>query len=143
MTDTGTAARYPENTAIGAYAPGRYMCRCLTCGGSFEGDKRAISCRGCALAFASKLSAPVERERVAMVIGSFLIHDDHGGPDDIVLQDVIGGDYEESIRRVYELTDQIIALFALQPLGGGGEGGSSRDIAPGVQRTSLGGGSDQ
>lgn len=56
----------------------------------------------------------VGREAVARVIGSYLVHDDKGGPDDETLHDVIGGDYEEATRRVYELTDRVLALLPLQ-----------------------------
>lgn len=51
------------------------------------------------------------REEIARLIGSFVVVDDKGGPDTIVLQDVIGGDYDESVGRVYALTDAIISLF--------------------------------
>lgn len=32
----------------GAWAPGDYMCRCMTCQAYFHGDKRAHSCADCA-----------------------------------------------------------------------------------------------
>ena len=53
-----------------------------------------------------------DREAIAGVIGSYVVYDDKGGPDTEVLQDVIGGDYDESVRRVYELTDAIIAMLS-------------------------------
>ena len=31
------------------YAPGSYMCRCMTCTKQFEGDKRAFTCLECAV----------------------------------------------------------------------------------------------
>ena len=34
---------------IGGYAPGNYDRKCCTCGDHFDGDKRAITCRTCAL----------------------------------------------------------------------------------------------
>lgn len=41
-----------EDAALIVYgwAPGRYMCKCVMCGESFEGDKRAVMCRPHALA---------------------------------------------------------------------------------------------
>jgi hypothetical protein len=34
--------------AKGNWAPGKYMCRCIKCGKTFAGDKRAGSCADCA-----------------------------------------------------------------------------------------------
>lgn len=51
------------------------------------------------------------REKVAQMIGSYVVHGDNGGPDTEVLHDVIGGDYDEATRRVYELTDAILNLI--------------------------------
>lgn len=34
------------------YGPGTYECRCLTCGETFEGAKRAFNCLPCARAIA-------------------------------------------------------------------------------------------
>ena len=48
-----------------------------------------------------------ELEQIARTIGSYVVHDDHGGPDTKVLHDVIGGDYDEATRRVYELANLI------------------------------------
>jgi hypothetical protein len=39
----------PYSGRVGGYAPGTYECRCLRCGASFEGDKRAVICLPCAL----------------------------------------------------------------------------------------------
>ena len=39
------------NERIGGYAPGGYHCKCLTCEEFFDGDKRAIACKICALLF--------------------------------------------------------------------------------------------
>lgn len=47
----------PEDSPVGAYAPGRCWDRCVHCGGTFTGDKRAVYCRGCALASAEKRAA--------------------------------------------------------------------------------------
>lgn len=55
------------------------------------------------------------REKVANLIGSYVVHDDHGGPDGEVLHDVIGGDYDEATRRVYELTDSVLAALVEPP----------------------------
>lgn len=51
------------------------------------------------------------REAVARMIGSFVVYDDHGGPDTEVLADVIGPNYDENTRRVYALTDAILATI--------------------------------
>ena len=34
---------------IGGYAPGNYMCNCVICKSTFQGDKRAIQCEPCAI----------------------------------------------------------------------------------------------
>ena len=46
-----------QNFRLGAYATGRYSCRCSTCGEEFEGDKRALSCLPCELAGVKSLKA--------------------------------------------------------------------------------------
>jgi hypothetical protein len=33
---------------LGGYAPGHYICECISCGNEFEGDKRAYQCLDCA-----------------------------------------------------------------------------------------------
>jgi hypothetical protein len=38
-----------EKYPIGGYAPGSYMCECVTCKKKFMGDKRAAQCEPCAL----------------------------------------------------------------------------------------------
>lgn len=38
---------------VGAYAPGTYECKCLSCGRTFEGDKRALHCFDCATSIAA------------------------------------------------------------------------------------------
>ena len=42
----------PQTTTgrIGGYAPGGYLCRCMSCNQTFIGDKRAVSCLPCAVA---------------------------------------------------------------------------------------------
>jgi hypothetical protein len=55
------------------------------------------------------------REKVARIIGSYVVYDDKGGPDTEVLHDVIGGDYDEATRRVYELTDAVLSAVAPLP----------------------------
>jgi hypothetical protein len=40
-----TIVQYP----IGGYAPGNYICRCVTCKKDFIGDKRAVQCIECAM----------------------------------------------------------------------------------------------
>jgi hypothetical protein len=37
--------KYP----IGGFAPGDYMCKCVTCKEQFHGDKRATQCETCAI----------------------------------------------------------------------------------------------
>ena len=37
-----------ENLRAGGFAPGDYFCRCTDCDTTFEGDKRALRCQGCA-----------------------------------------------------------------------------------------------
>jgi hypothetical protein len=37
--------KYP----IGGFAPGDYMCKCVTCKEQFIGDKRAVQCEPCAI----------------------------------------------------------------------------------------------
>jgi len=37
--------KYP----IGGFAPGDYMCKCVTCKEQFHGDKRATQCEPCAI----------------------------------------------------------------------------------------------
>ena len=39
--------------AIGFYAPGEYICRCMTCSAQFIGDKRALQCADCAYSAAA------------------------------------------------------------------------------------------
>jgi hypothetical protein len=57
-----TEQKYP----IGGYAPGSYQCRCITCGGGFVGDKRAVQCEPCAIATREKFDVltPAEQEKV-------------------------------------------------------------------------------
>ncbi len=50
--------KYP----IGGFAPGNYTCKCVSCGISFHGDKRAVQCELCALEAEAKNLAPVEDE---------------------------------------------------------------------------------
>ena len=42
------------------YAPGRYDVECRICGGEFLGDKRAKTCKGCAI------STPLKKENAAL-----------------------------------------------------------------------------
>ena len=43
------------NELVGyGFAPGNYSCHCCVCGKTFEGDKRAVTCRECALAMKAK-----------------------------------------------------------------------------------------
>lgn len=37
--------KYP----IGGFAPGNYMCKCVTCKHEFHGDKKAVQCETCAI----------------------------------------------------------------------------------------------
>lgn len=38
-----------SDSAVGAYAPGNYDCMCVVCKKHFEGDKRSVMCRPCAV----------------------------------------------------------------------------------------------
>ncbi len=44
----------------GSWAPGGYMCSCITCGRYFEGDKRAVVCADCAYARKQVLESGVK-----------------------------------------------------------------------------------
>ena len=50
--------KYP----IGGYAPGNYMCRCVTCKEEFKGDKRAVQCEPCGIMGAERLQGTWLRE---------------------------------------------------------------------------------
>ncbi|WP_085033953.1 hypothetical protein [Ensifer aridi] len=39
----------PNPWPLRGYAPGSYLCRCISCGCEFEGDKRATECLECAI----------------------------------------------------------------------------------------------
>lgn len=39
---------WPKHPVLG-YAPGDYMCKCITCGSGFFGDKRSVMCGDCAM----------------------------------------------------------------------------------------------
>ena len=55
-----TAAPQPALEALKKwrYAPGNYSCLCLDCGSSFDGDKRATTCRPCAEKSEAAYEAP-------------------------------------------------------------------------------------
>lgn len=80
------------------------------------GDMRPLLLKEIAVDVAARAEArpapAVDREAVARAIGSYVVYDDKGGPDDETLHDVIGGDYVEATRRVYELTDRVLALLS-------------------------------
>lgn len=44
MTDAKTTPRW-----TGSYAPGGYLCRCMSCNTTFMGNKRSASCFQCAV----------------------------------------------------------------------------------------------
>ena len=55
--------RFNERAAmykLARYAPGDYECRCVTCGRSFIGDKRACRCFDCATTLVQKHSVADE-----------------------------------------------------------------------------------
>lgn len=81
---------------------------CTDCGG---GGVTYQSERRCACQLAEARSEGGMRERVARVIGSWITHDDQGGPDTYVLHDAFPGDYDERTARVYALADAIDALY--------------------------------
>jgi hypothetical protein len=47
------------------FVPGNYFCRCSTCGGEFEGDKRAWACESCATFKAAAMNASASEPREA------------------------------------------------------------------------------
>ena len=51
----------------GSWAPGGYACVCLTCGSTFDGDKRAVSCADCAYAEPDALTETDARNIVSTV----------------------------------------------------------------------------
>lgn len=46
-------AKTPKPWPLGGYAPGDYVCKCLSCDRQFSGDKRATSCLECAVDYAA------------------------------------------------------------------------------------------
>jgi hypothetical protein len=55
VTDANTVSAENEAAPVpgkpwplGGYAPGNYLCQCVTCGTVFVGDKRAVTCLECA-----------------------------------------------------------------------------------------------
>lgn len=52
----------PEDLRRHGYADGNYTCVCGRCGGQFIGDKRAITCKGCASAAARIAKLETERD---------------------------------------------------------------------------------
>jgi len=55
--------KYP----IGGYAPGNYQCKCVTCGGGFFGDKRAVQCEPCAVNDRAKFDALSPEEQMGLL----------------------------------------------------------------------------
>lgn len=54
---------------VGAWAPGSYLCKCLSCETTFEGDKRAMSCLPCAVARLDAIaSKATDEEALARVL---------------------------------------------------------------------------
>jgi len=49
------------------------------------------------------------RERYARIIGSWLVYDDGGGPDDEVLHDAFAGNYDQRTEQLYKLAEALIA----------------------------------
>lgn len=43
------AAKQSGKYPIVGFAPGRYMCKCVSCEAVFYGDKRAVQCEPCAI----------------------------------------------------------------------------------------------
>lgn len=48
------------------FAPGDYLCKCEYCGSTFDGDKRATTCKPCALEHVSVLGREAEAVRAAL-----------------------------------------------------------------------------
>lgn len=70
----GEAVALDEVAFRGGFAKGSYECLCMACGEAFEGDKRAVHCRPCAIAkalpdppAAAPQPLPVEVEREGIV----------------------------------------------------------------------------
>lgn len=60
----------------------------------------------------------MDREAIARIIGSFVVYDDHGGPDTEVLADRIAATHDAAYDALMGLADQILALTP--PPGAGG-----------------------
>lgn len=45
---------------VGSFAPGNYLCLCIKCGITFDGDKRALNCLPCAVGFLKTVAAGVK-----------------------------------------------------------------------------------
>jgi len=52
----------------------------------------------------------MDREAIARIIGSFVVYDDHGGPDTEVLADRIAATHDAAYDALMGLADQILAL---------------------------------
>jgi hypothetical protein len=48
MTPVTSAGDLVDRWKLGGYAPGSYMCICVSCGNAHEADKRAVQCVHCA-----------------------------------------------------------------------------------------------
>jgi hypothetical protein len=52
--------KYP----IGGFAPGNYMCECVTCKHDFFGDKRAVQCETCAVEMVTVKIVETEKDAI-------------------------------------------------------------------------------
>ena len=52
--------KYP----IGGFAPGNYMCECVTCKHDFFGDKRAVQCETCAVEMVTFKIVETEKDAI-------------------------------------------------------------------------------
>lgn len=113
----GEAVALDEVAFRGGFAKGSYECLCMACGETFEGDKRAVHCRPCAIAKAlpdppaaapQPLPVEVERERIARIIRGW--------------DKPTGGRIGPGTRRAIEDADaKADAILTAHPaLGGGG-----------------------
>lgn len=69
----------------------------------------------------------MDREAIARIIGSFVVYDDHGGPDTEVLADRIAATHDAAYDALMGLADQILALTP--PPGAGGIAEAAAQLA--------------
>lgn len=70
---------------IGLFATGGYLCGCLECGKTFQGDKRAMYCLPCAIANNERLLARLQAAEEALRPFSLRDHPPLAGHVDVEL----------------------------------------------------------